>query len=130
MERSENPFEEVRSTGHEQIPKSAKVLTVAHFLSENVRGIAFGRDMLNGNRTIGNPFGSCIFPVFNVTVSFSGKIVVPPHTSVVVVVEWCSDISVVDRVTNGLEVQNQIAKVDCETRAHVCSPNFSLAHAQ
>jgi hypothetical protein len=52
---------------------------------------------------------SHIFSVFNATVSFSGKIVAPPHTGFVVVVEWCSNISVVARVTNGLEVQNQIA---------------------
>ena len=108
MERSENILEEIRGAGHEQIAKSVEVCAVAHFLSEYVWGISFAGDMWDGDSTIFNPFAGRVFLVFDVTITFCGQFVAPLHALFAVIVEWSGYVSVVDRVTKRLEMEDHI----------------------
>jgi hypothetical protein len=76
-----------------------KVCTVAHFLSENVGGIAFAIDVGDGDASDFDPLPSHIFPKFNMMIALCGQIVAPFDTSVVVIVEQSSRIGVIDGVT-------------------------------
>jgi len=54
----------------------------------------------------------------------------PFDTCIVVIVKWRGYISVVDRVTKGLEMKDHVPKVDSKARSHVCSANFGLTRAK
>ena len=54
----------------------------------------------------------------------------PFHACIVVVVKWSSYVSVIDRVTKELEVEDHIPQIDSEAKAHVRSADFSLTQAE
>jgi hypothetical protein len=72
---------------------------VAHFFGENVRGIAFATDVGDCDASVFDPLLGRILSMFNMTVSFSGKIMAPFNACIVVIVEWCIGVSVVNRVS-------------------------------
>ena len=86
--------------------------------------------MGDGKSTVIDPFTGGIFSVFNMTISIQGQVVAPFHACIVVVVKWSSHVSVIDRVTDGLEVEDHISQIDGEVGTHIRSADISLTRAE
>jgi hypothetical protein len=80
-------MEKVAAVAHEGVAKTAKVFSIAHFLSENFSNVGFIADMFDGNCAISNPLASGILTILNVANAFGGHIVTPFDTGVIVVIQ-------------------------------------------
>jgi hypothetical protein len=49
-----------------------------------------------------------VFSLCSMTITFRGQVVAPLHTRFIVIVEWSGYVSVVDRVTERLEMEDHI----------------------
>ena len=56
--------------------------------------IASTVDVQDSNNTVLDPLPGSIFPDFNVSITFRGQVVAPPHTGIVVVVKWSGHVRV------------------------------------
>ncbi len=69
---------------------------------------------LGMHHTIRDPFTGCVFLIFNVSVAFGGHVVAPLDTCVIIVVERCGRVSVVDGVAEVGQAGDHVSGVDRE----------------
>jgi hypothetical protein len=104
-----------------------EVGAVSLFLGEDVGDIALTTYVHDCDCAIRDPFRCRVFRFFNVLVAFSGHIVAPHDTRVIILVERCGRIRIVDGVAGFGQAGDHVIGVDCEVGSHVGCSNFSFA---
>ena len=91
-----------------------EISTVAHFLGEDVRSVAFAADVGDGDSAIGNPLPGGVFSVLNVAVALGCRFVAPLDAGIIVVIGGWGMCSRVWDSRGRLEAGDHISCIDGE----------------